>query len=178
MAIQPRPQPGSLLKWASFGAQVVVIISAIVAVTGWATGSFADWLGATVESYVENIHNDNPQIEIVTYRVTAHTDGVTDTWENPMRAPRIDRANPASTPAAHYRLGIECPAGYEPAAAWTETTGSHPSADAMYSINADVVDGDVDLALRARAEAEKDAYAYLDVLVLCRYATGTSAAPS
>lgn len=67
--------------------------------------------------------------------------------------------------ARSYPLDVDCPAGHEPVAAWSEKIVSHPG-ETMYTIDADAQNGVVTLAVRARAG--RQGYAYVDVVVLCQ----------
>ena len=71
--------------------------------------------------------------------------------------------------AATYLLDgiIGCSMGYVPVAAWHEITGSWPSIDVMYTVNASVTDDDrIEIDLRSRQGFERG-YAYIDVIVQC-----------
>ena len=153
-----------IFRFISLASQVVVIGTAVGALAAWGSGYFAERLRA----YVEEIHDANPQIEIVKTSIVVHTDDQnTASWtEKPTYV-----ASEVGSPAQQYILDIDCPPGYEPAAAWHETTASHPSIDKMYTVDLNVTGSDaVSLTLRARQGAS--GYAYVDVLVLCRSAEG------
>jgi len=100
------------------------------------------------------------QFKTVKTKVTAHTNGSRgESGTTHLIAPNVP-----SNPEVH-ELNLSCPIGYTPIEAWHEVTGSYPSADAMYTINASVNGEKAFIALRAREGAV--GYSYVEVIVLC-----------
>ena len=104
---------------------------------------------------------------IVTAEITAHVPGTHfEVWDEQgldlFEAPQV----PAES--AIYTLGdlVSCPAGYVADDAWHEITGSWPSIDVMYTVNAGIVNGVPNIELRTR-QGFMRGYAYIDVIVQC-----------
>lgn len=140
----PPKEPVAAVGKTSF----LAVLALGLAITALAIGVF---------SYTETT---NAQFEIVQKSFAAHTEGYeTDKTLPELPAPRVPDQ------AQRHVLGIACPGGYHPVAAWHEVKGSHPVLDAMYTIDASVENKEVVLYLRAREGV--DGYVYLDIIVLC-----------
>ena len=72
---------------------------------------------------------------------------------------------------AVYTLGdLACGQEYEAVAAWHEIGTSPPTSDFLYSMDANVTDGET-VQVTVRAMQGSSGYAYVDVFVLCRLRT-------
>ena len=121
-------------KWTSLLAEIVVIIGAILAMLSGAAVLLGDWLEDKAVMFVQRVHRENPQIEVVRTRIEAHTRTRMSVRNGglPWSAPRVPNDH------RRHRLDVDCSEGYEPVDAWTEITDSHPNSDVMYTVNASV----------------------------------------
>ena len=110
---------------------------------------------------------DPPPMQVVTVAdITAIVPGTYfSTWDGTgldfRNAPQIPAA------AATYTDIIECGDGYAPVAAWVEVHTAWPDYNVMYTANANIQDGKIEVALRTR-QGYSRGYAYLDVIALCQ----------
>ena len=117
-----------------------------------------------------------PQGKTISAEITAQIPG-TDyaTWRANPPPPRRDAPQ---IPAAAQRHTLDdllpCGVGYRPVKAWHEIVGSWPSIDVMYTVNANVIDGEVVIDLRSRDKTFSTqrpyahGYAYVEVFVRCQ----------
>jgi len=106
-------------------------------------------------------------VKIVTLpHIAAYVGAPFDSWERDgvlyYQAPQV----PAQAKTYNLDEVISCGRTHVPVAAWTEIVGSWPSIDVMYSVNAAVTEGRIEIAVRTRQGFSRG-YAYIDILVLC-----------
>ncbi|MCV6575111.1 MAG: hypothetical protein OIF58_05185 [Cohaesibacter sp.] len=126
----------------------------------WIITSIGLALTALLVSLVSFNETNKPQFEIIKTTITAHTKGT----RGDEKVPHFI-APPVPEPAQEHPLSIQCNSGYDAIAAWHEIIGSHPSSDAMYTVNPNVKNGKASIHLRARTGVA--GYAYVEILVLC-----------
>ena len=129
-------------------------------------GSFVSFLGGATHQQIETIQqiaSESRPVRIVQLSglIVRTPDQTSPGWpvEQTYNAPHVPEQ------ARSYSLDVDCPAGHEPVAAWSEKIVSYPG-ETMYTIDADAQNGVVTLAVRARAG--RQGYAYVDVVVLCQ----------
>lgn len=119
-------------------------------------------VGPVVEQAVDRSITTLPvPMRIARTSVVVHTRGQQFPGDN---RPKFVAPNVPS-PAARYRLDLNCTDGYTLLDAWPRVSTSHPELDVMYTINAGV-DG-TRLFLDARAREGRAGYAYVQVVALC-----------
>lgn len=131
-----------------------------------ALATFFVFVSARAQSDTADGQHSHREVYVIKGGLVAYTpDQSTEAWDH------LAKYSIPSVPARAQSFILDdmmaCDQGYVPIAAWHEVTGSHPSIDVMYAVDASVTsDGNIAIMLRGREG--KRGYAYIDVLVLCR----------